>query len=371
MMKATTFSLPKRTGTYADALAAIGLGRILAVATGVSPTIVDAGWAYEVGWNGRAFDVDAIDFEGLRRDPQYRYVKLSSDDTAAPELALDYAAERVRYRNWRDLREQLRKENKGRPLDETQAHQLAAAAPEQNWLLYQNLQGLKAYDSYNSLHRAIREQDSEPFVAAARARLRVLASQDEAGALGKDDIGIKVSAVQAFNPTAGKGTNQVKAAGPALRNLSGDWFEEWLKCVGAAVGGRSALVKRGDKYDIKLLVMAPAYVDESRMPALTRELLGAPGAPTSIKADIRAALHVAGALVSRSGLKDPTDDDFAIFYTGGLRRPNEVISGLQTGYFTSLGSARALTNVGFVGPPRLVRSHSRDRGRLARCIGRA
>lgn len=70
---------------------------------------------------------------------------------------------------------------------------------------------------------------------------------------------------------------------------------------------------------------------------------------SSVTVDILYSLGLARFLIVRSGLT-------AEATAGGVldlmnRRPSDLVAGLQTAYFTSLGNARALTNTSFIGLP--------------------
>jgi len=348
-VRARTLYLAKKTGTYADALAAFGLGRLMYLLTGEHPTIEDEGWCYAVSRaNSHQFDTESLDFEAVRHAPGYLYVRVDPTETDAPAMLIDYPAERERLLNHRKLRDQLYKERKGK-LTEEDRERLIQMAPRPNWPLYQNLRVLQAYNAYNSLHRTIRESEAEAFSGAVRAKLEALAEQNDVATAATHGFDPRVSAVQAFTPTAGKGTNRPKPDGASLAGLPAsyvDWFEEWLRYIGVNDAARSTNI--GD--DIKLMVMAPGRIDGSYVAALHDEFCRVPQRFTSAKSDIITVLGLAQSLIKRSGLVSVEDTTLqALFSEGGT--PRDVVAGLQIAYFTSLGSAKALTNLSFIGLP--------------------
>jgi hypothetical protein len=215
------------------------------------------------------------------------------------------------------------------------------------WYLYQNLNVLQGFGSYNALHYAIRTSDCTAFAAAVHRKLEALAEHRDPATVATD-FEPRVSAVQAFNPAAGKGTNRPKPDGPPLAGLPGtfvDWFEEWLRYIGVNLAANALSV--GD--DIKFFVMVPAYLDEADVQGIRDAFvsLRLPWSPT--KVDILGALGLVRVLIKQSGLLEGAGSNR--LRTLIKRTPHDVIAGLQTAYFTSLGNARALTNTSFIGLP--------------------
>lgn len=351
-MKADRFTLPKKTGTYADALGAMGLGRLLRLLSGESPIIQDEGAVYEVTWLGGARELTDLDYDAVHDAPGYKYVLLKAPDNAAPssEAAIDYAQERERLRAYRERRDALAKAHGGRATPEAE-EELKQIEPMKGWYLYQNLNVLQAYGSYNALHAEIRTSDRATFAASVCAKLEALANGDDP-ALVSTAFAPKLSVVQAFNPSVGKGTNRPKPDGPSLASLPSafvDWFEEWLRYVGVHLAANA--LKVGD--DLKLFVMAPASLNAAEAEGIRDDFvsLRLPWSPAKI--DILGALGLVGVLIRRSSLLDSAPNSLLhdLFPDTVRRTPRDVIAGLQTAYFTSLGSAFALTNTAFIGLP--------------------
>ena len=348
-MRTDRFTLTKKTGTYADALAAMGLGRMLFRLTHEHPMVRDEGAAY-VCTLSQEYVLDALDYTSLHGDPGYPYMLLKPPDEAAPSSGfIDYTGEREKLKIWRERRETLRKAHGGR-LTKEDEEELKNVEPMRGWYLYQNLNVLQAYNSYNAVHSAIRCSDPVAFAESVCAKLVALAIERDPADVATPFVP-KVAAVQAFNPAVGKGINRPKPDGPALGSLPGsfvDWFEEWLRYIGVHLAANSLSV--GDKGDdIKLFVMAPANLDESEAQGVRDSFVGLRLPWTPAKIDILGALGLAKILIERSGLLE----DAGGSRLGALisRTPRDVVGGLQSAYFTSLGSARALTNTSFIGLP--------------------
>lgn len=334
-MEHSLFRLVRKTGTYADALAALGLAEILYQLTGREVRIRDDGayYAVEPKLPVRLEDLHA---EILRANPGYPYVKIEAEDPDAPNKVIDYQKERQRLLAYREMKK------KGLVLDQEQAQGIE---PHDWWYLIQNLNVLQAFNSYNGLHAAIRRAEAGEFRESLITKLAALAEHGDA-ALVETPFSPKVSPLQAFNPAIGKGVNRPKPDGAAVASLPAafvDWFEEWLRYVGIHITGNAFNI--GD--DIKLVTLAPAdleitFLRQSIGPAFRQLRL----AWASIQIDVLGALGVAETLIKGSGMLE-----------GGMRgflfgrTPRQVVAGLQTAYFASLGSARALNNTSFIGLP--------------------
>ncbi len=351
-METTQFYLPKKTGTYADALAAMGLGHLVYLLSAEHPTIRDEGAFFVIERKEGKYDLDDFAYDTVHDAPGYEYVRLKPEDKEGPigVPVVEYTEERERLQAYRKQRDLLAKSHGGRPTAEDE-EALKGIAPRKGWYLYQNINVLQGFNSYNSLHTAIRNSDRTVFAMTMRHKLAALAENREPITTAKDfaakDFAPKVAAVQAFNPAVGKGINRPKPDGPVLGGLPSafvDWFEEWLRYIGIHLSANALSV--GD--DIKLFVMAPANLDEAQAQAIRDDFvsLRLPWSPRQI--DILGALGLVRVLIDRSGISGADDEMLALFSDA---TPSDVIAGLQTAYFTSLGSAKSLTNLSFVGLP--------------------
>lgn len=329
--------MPKKTGTYADALSAVGLERLLNLLGAGEARIRDRGGFYELSLVEPVF-LEELEYEAVHDDPGYRYVK-RKESSSAPPNHLDYPAGRERWQSYKELKKSLG----DHPTDD-QREQLRQAEPEPRWHLYQNTNVLKGFDAYNKLHEEIRGSDSVDFAVTLRGRLEVLASKDVLNEVG-GKFEPELSVVQVFTPTVGKGVNALKTAKSSARTLKakefGDWFDEYLKFLGLEQAANARAV--GPKLkDMKLFVMVPGNITASSLSDLSRKFfrLRLPWSSTQI--DVQGVLGLAEGLVEQLARGDL--EEFG-------KTPRDYVSGLQTAYFKSLGSAKALTNTGFVGLP--------------------
>lgn len=336
-METSSFKLPKKTGTYADALSAVGLERLLDFLGAGEARIRDRGGFYELSLPEPVI-LEELDYEAVHDDPGYRFVK-RNENSPAPPNHLDYPAGRERWQSYKKLKKSLG----DRPTDD-QRELLRQAEPEPRWHLYQNTNVLKGFDAYNKLHEEIRGSDTADFAVALRGRIEALVSKEVSNEVeGKFEP--EVSAVQVFTPTVGKGVNALKTAKSSARTLKAkefsDWFDEYLKFLGLEQAANARAV--GPKLkDMKLFVMVPGDITASSLSYLSGKFfrLRLPWSSTQI--DIQGALGLAEGLVEQLARGDL--EEFG-------KTPRDYVSGLQTAYFKSLGSAKALANTGFVGLP--------------------
>ena len=329
--------MPKKTGTYADALSAVGLERLLDFLGAGEARIRDRGGFYELSL-AEPVVLEMLEYEAVHDDPGYRYIKLK-ESSPAPLNHLDYPAGRERLLNFRQLRDSLRKATKGR-LSEEQESQLKQAEPDPRWYLYQNANVLQGLRPYNKLHDEITASDPETFATALHDKLTALTSANCVSKV-RGDFKPKIPAVQVFTPSVGKGVNVAKTAGVRAAGLPDgfvDWFDEYLKFLGMEYAANARAV--GD--DIKLFVMAPGDIRAATLESVSERFfrLNLPWSSTQI--DIQGALGLAEGLVEQLSRGDLYEFE---------KTPRDYVAGLQTAYFKSLGSARALANTGYVGLP--------------------
>ena len=353
-MIGSTFFLTKRTDTHADALAAAGLGHLLAhvgMGNGHRRTVTlrDEGPCYSAEVSPALGEDDLERWDG--KDLFYRYIKLKGDD-AAPPGAYDYDAESAILLEARKAKQSRAAQKKGAkrtaPIAdaETAALQEAATAPDPEIAFLRTFNGMrKGFMGDIDLHRALRDA---PPRDALRARLGAMTHRD---AYQTDDatppIAMPLTASQWFLPLAGKGISRVKADGTAPGQFPGkhlDWFETWLRYIGMY----RAMTSHGVGDDLKLAVIAPADFDEELLLELRDALRSA-----SIfggKIDVRAPLTLARALVERSEEHLGQGGAPTRFRFKG-RTPKKIIRGLYVTTYKKMGTAHSVFNLAFLGIP--------------------
>lgn len=359
-MSGTTLIWEKRTGTYADALAAVGLAVTLSALTGEDVEISDCGHAYLLQLE-KVIDFDQLDYRALQQAPGFRFIKTPKWEADAPPDSVDYMRERERLLAYRKMREDLRKNPNA---DDEVRRMVEEAAPLGGrlgrWYTIQNMNVLGAVDGVNKLHRAIREADPGEFARYISERLKGLAAcGPEPGAAireasrGHGALDLDASSLQVFNPTVGKGVSRPKAIAASPSSLPGyfvDWFEEWMKYVGMENAGRLLGIGK----DVKAAVIAPmrVRVRELRVQAENWLNLMPPWSP--IKFDIYLVIGMARILLEKS--------EFTAEGGGGWRRrsPRSILAGMHTAHFKSMGTSRSLFNTSFMALPGWIPATDRE-----------
>lgn len=343
-MISRSFKVLKKTGSLADPTMAAGLASLLQALTDVEPFIRDIGPYYEVSV-GNPVDIDKLPYERFLADPGYLYVKKAKEKTNPPNAGevFDYEAEKAKAEAQREAKKAKKAKAKTGTDDEGG---LASFDVRPDWYLYQQLNVLQAYGSYNGLHEAIRQADPARLASSVRAKLEALAEGRDPATVDTD-FSFAVSPVQGFNPLVGKGVNRPKTDGPSVSSLDksyADWFDEWLRYVGMAIVGMASPLGK----DIKMLALSPSALSLTALrQEIRKEFLAAVGlAWTSSQIDISGALKVARRLVEGSGLLERNEEWVLKEFT-----PRDLISGIHTAYFKSLGTGKAVSNLSFIALP--------------------
>lgn len=347
-MSVKSFVVLKKTGTYADSSAACGLAVLLRLLTDQTPVIRDKGPHYEVELE-RAVDLDKLDYARLQHTPGYRFAKTAGEkDVPSDADVYDLASEESKYQAW--LADQKAKKTKAKAQVKVTAATEGGEAMldvDPDYPLYRQLSFLQALGgSYNGLFIAIREADRDEFAASVRRKLEAMA-QGLDPAKEETPFTFKARPVQAFNPVVGKGVNRPKPDGAPVLNLNEnytDWFDEWLRYAGTSV----VATAKGIGKDIKFAALSPANMRlESVRKVLRPDFLSVSSRVwSSSQLEIQGCLEVAKSLVEKSGLLGGDSQWTIEGFT-----PRDLVSGLHTAYFKSLGQGRAVSNISFIGLP--------------------
>ncbi|WP_025845206.1 hypothetical protein [Brevibacillus agri] len=331
------FYVGKRTGTYADTLAAVGLTKMLWALQGGGDavvTVTEESSRFCVTL-AEPVELHAERVSVLQRDPLYSFIVTKPGENAPDgTVPFDYVANKAIADAYREAR---KRKKAGEEQDE-----LHDVSPK--FYVYQKVNILQGISARNKLLEEIVAAKQEELAQAVVAKLAALAN----GRLASEaatKFNPKVAAVQVFNPSVGKGINRLKADGAGRGPLPSafvDWFEEWLRFIGSDVvlSGNSI----GD--DIKMNVVVPARASYRHLSEL--EQLKFSYVRTSRKADILAVFDLVLFLMDKADV--PTGTDWAYRVQVG-EAPRDVFSAVQTAYFKSLGSAKPISNIASIGLP--------------------
>ncbi|EKN67976.1 hypothetical protein P9E76_18655 [Schinkia azotoformans] len=339
-MGGMTFYIQKKFGSYGDALAAVGLARLLSILFHRHDIQIEEQPGYFRCLLPEEIDYEQMDIEELKRNPVFRYVQFTENEEGAPVQAFKY------YRD-----QELYKAERGRKKSNVNLSDNAEEAPlppDPIYLLMQSLRVLQALGTSNKLYKDIQAAPIKDLKQTIIGRLNIYSSLEQE-AIDKEAFKPSVSAVQAYNPIIGKGVNKAKAQSISVGSIPAkfvDWFEEWLRFIG------SNLVLNAYPIwdDLKFLTLVPNNVTVAGLLILHDSFLKQRDY-TSCKNDIFVIFNTVKFLVENSErfINATTEDDFLLSIMDIT--PKTIISGLSGAYFKSLGSGRVLINNSFISFP--------------------
>lgn len=341
--------MPKAAGSYADALEAVGLADLvasLASDSAAKVSIADDGARYRVTISP---PLDEEEVRSTPVGPGYDYFLVKAPDRNAPAAGrvFDYPGQRAIEQTY--IRAMALQKKSGKKKRITPPPEGSADAPSPTLALFKAFNSMRmTSNAYNDLHRALR--DTPGLASIALARLREYGAPEgraaRSPASGSEKALEKAAAnLQFFNPATGKGTNRPKPDSTSVNSLPGqlvDWFAEWMKFRAMS---RAMLACPADK-DYKIMVLAPAQIDYQALCVLHDGLLGQ-RMWGNLQLEIRAILTLAGLIIRNS--KEFAGEGGTVIIA--RRTPRDIVRGLHVAHFKSLGNARAVMNVSFLGVP--------------------
>jgi len=348
-----TLRVPKMSGSYADTLVAVGVADLVAELAhhDAQVSIRDEGGVYIVTVTP-ALDTDTLGDRGI--SPGYTYLLVKRDDGRAPLVGNVFHYE-----------EQKEREGLARAASKAARSSKAKRVAEQqgvevDFAIDPELQVFKIYnsmrvgsDTFNQVHDTLRHTPDLPRLVAERLeRLASSPAAPPAPTTGESLLTKVASNLQFWSPIGGKGVNRSKPNGTNLGSLPDslvDWFTEWMKFRAL----RRALLAYRIGDDFKVFVLAPGDIPLHLLGELRRELLRRRIWGSSIKLDIEVALTLARLLVLHSPASEASGADFSdpVWAFFSRSTPRQVVRGLASAYFKSLGGASATMNVSFLGLP--------------------
>lgn len=310
--------VPKRTGTYADSLCAIGYATLLEELTGGEALVKDMGAEYVVQCVS-----EKAEEEWPHPTPGFIYIWRKSEEQRPPgEWVFDYEQEK-------ELAEAAKKSRTSvtasRRLKDVQAEvsDIPTRTPHPDYRFAAIIEYMrKGWTSDKELYRWVRAHPNEALKAVCDAFQGLGAGLD-----------LKWSNSQILNPSTGKG---IHASKTIAKSASGfklvEPFDEWMKLRALW----TAMVTYPADEDFKFCVLEPGNISAFRTKKIRDELrdLGLWG---GVRLDIEVTLRVLRLLLRNSE-----------YERGGIvfgnRRPNEFIRGVRVSYFKKMGMASALMN---------------------------
>lgn len=319
-MIVNSFTYWKNKGSYADVLAANGLAHLIYLLTGKYPMIEDK-QSYFLISSLEDIDLDKLPYDQLIKDPGYEEI----DDVKYEELSKQVEYYWTRRKNSKNLTEE-------------EKLLLEQEKPRNDWTLIHSLKILQALNSYNSLFQQILNADNTKFTETIKIKLSGYATMKLSEEV-ESKISLKVSPIQAFNPSIGKGVNRTKPDGASIASFPKsmmDWFEEYLRFLGV----KSTLQSYKLDKDIKLMAIVPGKINYGKLSTDVMERLRSKEniGRTSIRVDTMTVLAISVILLEQIDIvKD--------------HKINQIIHGIQIAYFKDMGQVKALINQSFLRLP--------------------
>jgi hypothetical protein len=346
-MTELTYRIDRATGTHADVFLAAGLADLLQqVAEGpVQLRTRDA--SFEV-----LADLPTDWPERLPTGAGYWYLQPKAQAPVPAQVpgdqVLRYEAEKARVAQYRALRQAA---GPKAATDPEVMEQLQRLAPRPDWRQWQLLNLLQGDDNTNKVFLRLTEKD----VGTARAAIaQGLIALQEGRPTG---LPWNVSSVQLFTPNAAKGYARLKPDSTGRNDKTKEaWvdpFAEWLRYRGYfRVACPFFLDAKAER--IRILTPEPADVSSEALNALAAALRGASVFGAEPRLDALAVLFLARWLIQHSELyvaAEPTAEPLVELFALVGKTPADVIGGIAITQYVSLGSARAVAQVGRLALP--------------------
>lgn len=350
-----TFEYRKKTGSYADELAAVGLAAIvenIGQDQGVQRqvTIADQGDRYVITAEPALTYAEVLNWTPR---PCYRYFRAKETDPLPSDSAFevyDYPKERERETVYKAFLAATKgKRGKGRKhkneVMEAIADEGETSPPDLELGMWKIFNGLRmGSEAPNLLYQAIISTAGLQREVAFRLGLGPRSSPQE---FDPSPLAKAASILQLFNPLAGKGIHRPKPDGTTPGGFPDrwlDWFDEWLKLAGMRYI-LLAYPTGQDGKDSLVMCLRPYRVDLMTLYRLRRGLLDA-RLWGELSLQIKAILVLARLLVENSA--EYREEEIFRF---NRRRVSEIVGGYSTAYFKSLGTASAVINASSLGVP--------------------
>lgn len=342
-------TIPKKTGTYADALVTIGIADLLSEIYEsneyqVEPEILDKGYYFEIIL---PMEIGEEELKEWTPSPGYEYVKFKDPDPLAPSIYFDYEDQKDKERKYREfLKATVEKRSKSEAINQTLEEHGGSAVlpPDPKLSMMKTMAALKATSSYCKMHNAV-SNASEGFGILVGSKLGITKQHNATN----EKVFIEAaSTLQLFNPVSGKGVNRPKPDGAPVNSAPDklrNWFEEWMKYRSFSKSSLAFMFGNEGK-DSKVLVIAPKKIGPIGLEKIQKELL-TKRFYGSVNLDIQAILNLTDAVIRNSEEFRGQPSGISLI----LKTPRDIIAGLYQAYFKSLGSASALMNVSFLGLP--------------------
>lgn len=359
-----TYFVDKQTGTFADVCSAYGLATILdellrrALGEHGARTvkILDRGTVYAIELT------PTLQEEWIERSSFFApipFIQRPKDRGKMPDSIynIDYDAQKARYDAYNELRKTLSETIKKGDNDSETLAALKENEPHPDYRIWQKVNTMSGIEAYNAATLNWYE-NREHFAELLKLLLALHAKtpnavsdyEQEWKKLSKERsliIKDRLSMLQVFNPSTGKGQNTTKANNLSMKNVDNFWLCEYLKMVGfhyCAVP-RFVLVKQGEPpKDRKTFALAPINMTLAAHNDIFKNFRDIVSSNYAIKSDIFAVLNYTNCFLQYCEAAQEFDD----LWGNG---PENFVAGLHTAFYKDLGNSSAVMNLSFINLP--------------------
>lgn len=386
-MYQSTYYIDKTSGTFADNLAAFGLAFALdaianpasnhratiwledngAVFAVVCEPAIQEKWVNECQFFIGAPFLITFDKKTAKKVVKGTSLTARAFASADGDVAVDYEVQKQNARQFFDWRKTLSPEDKKLA---TKGELKPPAAPHPDWDVFRaiNPSSLQGYNAV--LAEWWRGKEAFPELLTVLLQMTAQTPNDIEGAeeawkkvckVHGWDKAKDATASQLLNPAQGKGVNNEKMVFSAPNNVKGFWLLEWLKVVGLFRAGITRTVANPtdprNAKDRKTYVLMPLHLGWGTHRKVMDDFRKAMiGNATAIKLDIFAALRYTKAFLKHYEQARADAPEMELFG----RRPSDLVSGMQTAFYKSLGQSPAVMNIAAINLPRWVAPRNPD-----------
>jgi hypothetical protein len=344
----------KKTGSYTDALLAIGLADLISSIESDDDDrkvrVIDDGDGYIIKAKP---ELTIEELQGWQAEPGYIYIQIKKKDSVPPGvISYDYEGQRELEKNYREFKKATAKKRK--TVEKGLKEQGVEAPPPP----LDDLSVIKTFNSmrmgsnaYNKLFQAINQIDDMSEIVLNKLSNYGFKEPTQLNQPNEKPLQSAVATLQLFNPVAGKGVHRPKPDSSSPGSISNrllDWFEEWMKFRAMHIG-LLAYYTGSDGKDTKVMVIAPGDIGVENIKRLRNDLLKE-HIWGSVWLDIQAVLHLSDKLIRYSDEFNQHSEIIGTIKMAG-RRPKDIVRGIYNTYFKNLGTASAVMNVSFLGLP--------------------
>lgn len=352
-----TFKVKKTTGTYSDSLEAFGLANLIndiqsrAELPHAKLLIEDKGLYYEVT-SKPEIQLDQI--QELSYFPLFQYVIRNTSETF-DENYFDYPKQRDLKKERQELTQKAYKEFAGKDkleLLKQKLKEIERIYSEEKIIspqldVYSQVITPNNFVGFDKLYRNI-SSNKEFFSEIVQAILDNYSGRkvklDTKALKGFDD---NVTALQIYNPTTGKGQNNVKASSASTGQIRLNWISETMKISGALTNMLCQLVKVGNSYDMKVVVSDFKKAEYNKQKQITLAFKKNIKGNTPLKVDIMNLLIVNKQLIECT-------DEYSNF------KAKNILTGLHSTYQKDLGKNKAVVNIAKLQTPDFIEYDTAD-----------